>query len=381
MLKRIALTALIAAGLIAWTLPGTRVTADDELSIGAEAPQLDIAHWLQDGEGFFQPVSEFKDNQVYVIEFWATWCGPCIANMPHIAELQQQYRGQGVQIIGVSDEDKETVEEFLKQEHPELEKTMAEITSAYSLTSDPDGSTYADYMTAANQDGIPTAFIVGKQGKIEWIGHPASMDPVLEKVVNDAWDREAYKEELRLEKEFQENLHKVDQLVSNDQIDEALEFIAAQRESASNPAMKKQWYSIQNDIKLHFGRVDDEVVKHYVDHLESVAGSPQGVAQFAYWLFGAAQQGAEIDRVVNPVLEGLKAELAAADDDTKPLLYNAAAVLTSATGDYDRAVELQKSAIESSVDPRQKQRLTGLLEELQEQAAGKGQAKPQGEQP
>jgi len=369
MLKRFALTALIAAALIAWTLPGGRVTAEDELSIGSDAPALDIEHWLQDGEGFFEPVTELEPNKVYVIEFWATWCVPCIANMPHIAELQQQYRGQGVQIVGVSDEDKETVEEFLEQEHPELEQTMAEITSAYSLTTDPDGSTYEDYMAAANQDGIPTAFIVGKQGKIEWIGHPASMDPVLEQVVNDAWDREAYKEEMRLEKEFQENLHKVDRLISTDKIDEALRFITKQREAATKPAMEAQWFSIQNEIKLHFGRVDEEVVKHYTDHLESVAGSPQGVVQFAYWLFGAAQQGAEIERVLGPVLKGLQAELAAADEDTKPLLYNAAAVLTSTTGNFERAIELQQAAIDASADPRQKKRLTPLLKEFQQKAA------------
>ncbi len=209
MLKRLILTALFATALIAWSIPVPNASAK-ELTIGSDAPPLDIEHWLQDGEGFFKPVKEFEDNKVYVIEFWATWCGPCIQNMPHIAELQKQYRGQDVQIIGVSDETKEEVTEFLDQEHPQLEKKMAEVTSAYSLTTDPDRSAHEDYMEASNQQGIPTAFIVGKDGKIEWIGHPAAMDPVLEKVVKDSWDREAFKEEQRLEQELQENLHKVE---------------------------------------------------------------------------------------------------------------------------------------------------------------------------
>lgn len=368
MFKRLFLTVLFATALIAWSIP-TPSAAAKELTIGSDAPDLDIEHWIQDGEGFFKPVKKFKPNNVYVVEFWATWCGPCIQNMPHIAELQTEYRGQNVQIIGVSDESEDEVKEFLENEHPALEKTMGEITSAYSLTADPDRSVYEDYMEAAGQDGIPTAFIVGKNGKIEWIGHPAGMDPVLEKVVNDSWDREAYIEQRRLEQEYEENLHKVDQLVSADKVDEALELIDEQMKSATNDLMKEQWFSTKCDIKLYFGRVDDEVVKHYENHLASKKGSPQGVAQFAYWMFGASQQGADISKIVMPVLTGLKAELEEADDEEKPLLYNAAAVLTGTTGDYDMAVKLQEAAIEVSVDPRQKKRLMPLLEELKEKAA------------
>lgn len=374
MFKRLFLTALFATALIVWSIP-TPSAAAKELTIGSDAPALDLEHWLQDGEGFFKPVNEFKDENVYVIEFWATWCGPCIQNMPHIAELQTQYRGENVQIIGISDESEEEVKDFLDKDHPALEKTMGEITSPYSLTADPDRSAHEDYMEASGQQGIPTAFIVGKSGKIEWIGHPASMDPVLEKVVKDSWDREAFKEELRLEKELQENLHKIDELVSNDKVDEALELIDAQLGKTTKEAMKKQWFSIKCDIKLHFDRLDAETIKHYEDHLAGVKGSPQGVAQFAYWMFGASQQGADISKIVMPVLTGLKAELAEADDEEKPLLYNAAAVLTGTTGDYEMAAKLQEAAIDVSVDPRQKKRLMPLLEELKEKAAEKEKTK------
>ncbi len=161
----------------------------------------------------------------------------------------------------------------------------------------------------------------------------------------------------------------MNELVTNDKVDEALELIDAQLESATKEALQKQWFSIKCDIKLHFDRVDDEVVQHYKDHLTSVQGSPRGVAQFAYWMFGASQQGADISKVVTPVLVGLKAELKEADEEEQPLLYNAAAILTSTTGDFDLAVKLQQQAIDSSVDPRQKKRMMPLLEELKEKAA------------
>jgi thiol-disulfide isomerase/thioredoxin len=138
-----------------------------ELTIGSPAPAIDIEHWVQDGEGKYKPVTEFKKDKVYVVEFWATWCGPCIMSMPHIAQLQADYADKDVQVISISDEDLDTVKEFLERDNGEGE-TFADVTKGYCLTTDPDKSVYADYMEAAGQNGIPTAFIVGKTSAIRW---------------------------------------------------------------------------------------------------------------------------------------------------------------------------------------------------------------------
>jgi tetratricopeptide (TPR) repeat protein len=66
---------------------------------------------------------------------------------------------------------------------------------------DPDESAYTDYMRAAGQRGIPTAFIVGKDAHVEWIGHPMSMDKPLEEVVNGTWDRDAYAADFKKKRE------------------------------------------------------------------------------------------------------------------------------------------------------------------------------------
>jgi thiol-disulfide isomerase/thioredoxin len=161
----------------------------DLLTIGSKAPSLNVEHWVQNGKGKFKPVKKFEDGKVYVVEFWATWCGPCIASMPHLSELQKTYADKGVQIVSISDEDLETVETFLKREvnapakeeegdddddkkegdkkdkeddDSDAPKTYADVTAGYCLTTDPDGSSQKDYMQAAQQNGIPTAFIVGK---------------------------------------------------------------------------------------------------------------------------------------------------------------------------------------------------------------------------
>ena len=83
------------------------------LTIGSDAPSLEISDWVSKGK--FEEVTDFNRGKVYVIEFWATWCGPCIASMPQISELQAKYKDQGVQVISVSDESLEKVEKFLER--------------------------------------------------------------------------------------------------------------------------------------------------------------------------------------------------------------------------------------------------------------------------
>src|SRR5579872_2916797 len=64
-------------------------------SVGDDPPALRVTKWLQGAE-----VKEFAAGKVYVVDFWTTWCDPCIAVMPHISSLQKEYREQGVNFIG-----------------------------------------------------------------------------------------------------------------------------------------------------------------------------------------------------------------------------------------------------------------------------------------
>ena len=161
------------------------------LTIGSDAPSLKISNWFSKGK--FDEVTDFKPGNVYVIEFWGTWCPPCIASMPHISELQSEYADKGVQIISVSDEDPEKVEKFLEGKVKGTQKTYGELTSNYCVTADPDRSVRKSYMSASGETKVPVAFIVGKTGKIEWIGQPVDIDKPLAQVVAGKWDRDAAK--------------------------------------------------------------------------------------------------------------------------------------------------------------------------------------------
>ena len=152
------------------------------LAIGDNAPAITVDHWVKGGA-----IDGFEDGQVYVMEFWATWCGPCVSSMPHLSSLQDEY-GDTVKIIGVSSEKElETVTSFLQKTNKN-DNTLNNDRMRYTVAVDPDRSTSRVFMEASGQRGIPRAFIIDATGKVAWIGHPMGMDGPLEEVVNGTWD-------------------------------------------------------------------------------------------------------------------------------------------------------------------------------------------------
>jgi thiol-disulfide isomerase/thioredoxin len=159
------------------------------LHVGDSAPPLKASKWLQGDE-----VKGFESGKTYVVEFWATWCGPCIVMMPHLAEMQAEYKDRGVTFIGYTAEGRnnseEKVIEFVKKRGPKLQYTFAFAN---------DQETYNAWMQAAGRTGIPCSFLVDKAGKIAFIGHPMYLDVVLPKVIDGTWKGPAELEALEKE--------------------------------------------------------------------------------------------------------------------------------------------------------------------------------------
>ena len=147
------------------------------------APKLEVSSFVK-GE----PISSLELGKLYVVEFSATWCGPCRATIPHLTELQKKH--PGVNFIGVSvwEQDQSQVKPFVEKMGDKMSYRVA-MDSVQGRQRE--RGPMARVMKAAGQNGIPTAFIVNKEDKIAWIGHPMEMGDPLEKIVTGSWDLQA----------------------------------------------------------------------------------------------------------------------------------------------------------------------------------------------
>ena len=341
-----------------------------ELTIGSRAPALDVEHWLQDGEGKFAPVTEFKKGKVYVVEFWATWCGPCIGSMPHIAQTQADYADKGVQVISISDEDLKTVKAFLEGDNGEGE-TFAEVTKGYCLTTDPDKSVYADYMDAAGLNGIPHAFIVGKTGEIEWIGHPMEMDGPLADIVDGSWDRAAYAVELAEMQKVDEAFGEIARLVNADLGEEALAKVDRLIAESNHPRVKDRVTRVRGQIT---GMVLDAALRSGVPNALDVFArlakarddSADGLNELAWTVVQLAEEGKTVDDQLTAAATTTAAKAAKLDPGDGQIL-DTIAHLYALQGDLKKAIATQRKALALGGGPATQQ-MEAYLEELEAKA-------------
>lgn len=161
-----------------------------ELFIGSKAPKLQIAKFVK-GDS----VQDFEPGKVYIVEFWATWCGPCIAAFPHLTDLQEQYKDKA-QFIGVN------IWEGVDDQAQRIEKVEGFVADqgdrmGYTVAVENETAMADTWMRPAGQTGIPAAFIVDGTGSIAWIGHPMGIDEPLKQVIDGKLDTKKAVEEYK----------------------------------------------------------------------------------------------------------------------------------------------------------------------------------------
>ncbi len=119
--------------------------------VGQSLPKLSV-QWLDK-----KPETEGKPM---IVEFWATWCPPCRSSIPHLNEIYAKYKDKGLQIVGITDEDRAKIKKFEK-----------EVPIEYAVGLDANGK----YAKPFGIKGIPHAVLVDKTGKVVWEGHPMSL--------------------------------------------------------------------------------------------------------------------------------------------------------------------------------------------------------------
>ncbi|MCA3004947.1 MAG: redoxin family protein [Phycisphaerales bacterium] len=154
--------------------------------IGKPPPALTVAKWVK-GE----PVTAFAPGVVYVVDLWATWCGPCRAAIPHLTTLQAKHP-EKLRVIGVSISERQkepgdtsyiqTVEGFVAKMGEKMNYAVAVDT--------PEKAVHTAWFKPAGTGGIPTAWIIDQRGLVAWvgIGTPSEVERIAEAVLAGTFD-------------------------------------------------------------------------------------------------------------------------------------------------------------------------------------------------
>ncbi len=146
------LAALILIGGLGWAYasrPQNADTAPAAASTRIGAPAPDIALPMLSGEA--RTLADLR-GQVVILNFWATWCGPCRAEMPALAEIQTQYTSRGVIVIGVNQ----------REDAGSIRRYLDSIGVDFPIALDPTGESNRQYRVL----GLPTTYLIDRQGVI-----------------------------------------------------------------------------------------------------------------------------------------------------------------------------------------------------------------------
>lgn len=308
------------------------------LHIGDEAPKLEYSKWLKGA-----PIKSYEKGRLYALEFWATWCSPCKAVMPHLSELAKKYEKE-VTIVGVNIWEKVGDKPY-ESSLPNVTKFVNGMGGkmAYSVIADNNAQQMGDnWMKAAGQYGIPSTFLL-KDGKILWIGHPSNLDSTIQLVLTGKFDVAAYKEKFEARgKKEEEAMAKAKQAFEPiDQARKAGNYTLMLSLIDSAIVQQPSYAEVLNFMKF----------TTMLDHVNA-----DSAIEFAKVLLSQKQMsGASVANEIS-TRDGLKKEsyMYAADLFNRaitipgvilPMLYNRLAATYAKAGDYKSAVDNQQKAI------------------------------------
>ncbi len=167
------------------------VDKEPRLRIGSQAPRFKVSGWLK-GAPVTLTKGKVSKGKIYVIENWATWCQPCIEQMPHLSELADTFSDShaksnnnktrhSVSVIAVNVEDTaiDKVQSFVDANDKDMR---------YPVAYDRSGYIQKQWIAKAGLKGLPASFVVDTKGRIAWVGHPEALGLVIHKLVAGQWN-------------------------------------------------------------------------------------------------------------------------------------------------------------------------------------------------
>jgi thiol-disulfide isomerase/thioredoxin len=313
------------------------------LHIGDPAPKLVMGGWLQ-GE----PVKEFSRDKVYLVEFWATWCGPCRTTIPHLDAMHRKYASKGLVVIGQDclERDKTKIEPFIKSMGDKM---------SYALASDTDdGAMMNTWMRAAGQTGIPSAFLVDKTGTIAWIGHPMRLkDEHVEKALAGTFDIAKAKQEAAADKAMKDavsaQMPQISRALQNKQWDAAEAALTKLEEVL--PADRKS-YVLPYRLQAALGARNTAGAIKVADQIAADPDTDAMALTRVAWTFSNAEglEGFDwsyAEKLSRKGLEGLA-------PTTRPLALNTLARILFLQGKKDEAIKIQEEAVAAAPETAKK---------------------------
>ncbi|GAB4385638.1 MAG: TlpA disulfide reductase family protein [Phycisphaerales bacterium] len=324
-----------------------------KLWVGSDAPALAVSQWVK-GE----PVEGFKPGHVYVVEFWATWCGPCIAGMPHLSELQERYKGK-VTIIGVNiwDDPKNVAPFMEKTGNERMRYTVAIEKKIEGQPVNRTGEMDQAWMKAAEQRGIPSAFVVDGKGKIAFVGHPMWLDVPLEGVLAGTWDPEAGMKKVARGEEM------LGAVYSSSSPQERLAAFDAFEAEFPGVAHQSMFRPMQFGLLVECDKLDRAwaLGNELVD--EGMKTNDTQLLNSVAWTIVDPDKNLK-ERNLPLALKAAKAAAAITEENDAAILDTLARVYWW-MGEKSKAVEIQRKAVEKA-DARMKGQIEAVLKEYEE---------------
>lgn len=162
-----------------------------KLLVGSPAPNLHVQQWVRG-----QPVTHLRQGQLYLVEFWATWCQPCLTSAAHLSELKRKYGPRGLNVVGITHLDRwgstrKSITDLVKKMGKRMDYSIGidrESPNPYQTVFS--GKTEVAYLRGAEVQAIPCVFLIDRSGTIAYIGMPSLVDSTLESLIDGSFDLE-----------------------------------------------------------------------------------------------------------------------------------------------------------------------------------------------